>query len=281
MLVFFDSLCLYDLGLVSALEVSAVSAAAMAATPSGMLEYFAQDHEGPGPWFPPLHTAVVPLNLQLMAVTEHDFRRPEQPPVTFTLHHVGQDGRRTEYLVRLVAMGLVNTWMPDGTFTLDPALIHGAEGHESLQPWTDACQRSYRLANHHQPPRYFDEHVPRGPPRSVMAQATSTWSATADGGVQYDTPLRVQPLIDEPMFRWVTHNPPEGSRLEVNMSGRTPGRLVATCFMTNGVPVSYNLAIHGAYLESRHLNHYNNEVARLLRRWTGDLTYAAAVPTTR
>ena len=71
----------------------------MAASPSEMLEYFTQDHEGPGPWFPPLNTAMVPLNLELMAVTEHDFRRTEQPPVT-------QDGQRTEYLVRLVASSI-------------------------------------------------------------------------------------------------------------------------------------------------------------------------------
>ena len=71
---------------------------------------------------------------------------------------------------------------------------------------------------------------------------------------------------------WPTRR--QNMRLVVNVSGRTPGLLVATYFMTNGVPVSYNLAIHGAYIESRHGNEYNNEVARLLRRWAGDLTYA-------
>lgn len=36
--------------------------------------------------------------------------------------------------------------------------------------------------------------------------------------------------------------------------------------MASGVPVTYNLAIHGVYIQSRHIAEYDSEVARLLRR---------------
>ena len=60
------------------------------------------------------------------------------------------------------------------------------------------------------------------------------------------------------------------------MNTREPDRLVATYFMASGVPVSYNLAIHGAYIQCRHSHEYDTEVARLLRRWTRNMTNATS-----
>jgi hypothetical protein len=96
----------------------------MAAHPGGMLEYFTRDQEAlhgvAGPWFPPLSSDLLPVNLQLIAITEHDFVRSEQTPVTFTLHQVGQNGTRVEYLVRLVAMTTVTGWNNDSELASPP-----------------------------------------------------------------------------------------------------------------------------------------------------------------
>jgi hypothetical protein len=73
-------------------------------------------------------------------------------------------------------------------------------------------------------------------------------------------------MKNEMHFRWVDHRPPIGSNLVVN--SLCPYELVAPYFMASGVPVTYNLAIHGVYIQSRHFAEYDSEVARLLRRWT-------------
>ena len=82
-----------------------------------MLEYYTRDQEAlaglQGPWFPPLSSSPGPVNLQLMAISEHDFHRSEQAPVTMTLHHVTKNGTRVEYLVRLVAMAIAEDWTQD------------------------------------------------------------------------------------------------------------------------------------------------------------------------
>ena len=66
-------------------------------------------------------------------------------------------------------------------------------------------------------------------------------------------------------FREVAHRPTRNSRLVVN--SWTPNSLVATYFMTNGVPVSYNLAILGAYIQQRRGADYDAEVRRLLHNF--------------
>jgi hypothetical protein len=67
-------------------------------------------------------------------------------------------------------------------------------------------------------------------------------------------------------YRWVSHHPRGGNNLVVNSS--SPNYLVATYFMTSGVPITYNLAIHGAYIQQRHSATFDSEVLDILRRWT-------------
>jgi hypothetical protein len=235
-----------------------------------MLEYFTRDQEAlngiAGPWFPPLSSDLLPVNLQLVAVTELDFVRSEQTPVSFTLHHVGQNGTRVEYLVRLVAMSTVTDWNNESELTLHPNLIHQSDGHESLDRWTNACYRNHNLVYGRQPPSLFDRETPRRPPRSLRSRANPVQYVTEQGGVWYETSRENLPDEDEMHFRWVDHRPPIGSNLVVNIW--YPNELVATYFMASGVPVIYNLAIHGVYIQSRHIAEYDSEVARLLRRWT-------------
>ena len=101
-----------------------------------MLEYWTREHEAlsgaapSGPWFPPLSSSTRPVNLQLMAISQHDFRRAEQTPVTMNLHLVTEEGTRVEYLVRLVAMTFVEDWTPGSGSALSPELIHESDGHE-------------------------------------------------------------------------------------------------------------------------------------------------------
>jgi hypothetical protein len=68
-------------------------------------------------------------------------------------------------------------------------------------------------------------------------------------------------------FREVAHRPTRNSNLVVNTWN--PTSLVATYCMSNGVPVSYNLAILGAYIQQRHSTDYDDEVRRLLLLETG------------
>ena len=42
--------------------------------------------------------------------------------------------------------------------------------------------------------------------------------------------------------------------------------------LLNGVPVSYNLAILGAYIQRRHSTDYDDEVRRLLSRFTRNVS---------
>ena len=230
-----------------------------------MLEYWTRDQEAlsglRGPWFPPLSSSPGPVNLQLMAISEHDFRRGEQTLVTMNLHHVSEKGTRVEYLVRLVAMTIVEDWTQNSGSALSPELIHESDGHESLEGFRQACWRNYVMVDGHQPRRSFDRLDPRRPATTLWTRPEPRFTTTEQGGVWYQTPPDV---LDESAmtFREVAHRPTRGCRLVVN--SWTPNSLVATYFMSNGVPVSYNLAIHGAYIQQRHSAEYDSEVRRLL-----------------
>ena len=91
---------------------------------------------------------------------------------------------------------------------------------------------------------------------------------TEQSGVWYETPPQNFPDEDEMNFRWVAHCPPVGSNIVVN--SWSPNSLVATYFMASGVPVSYNLAIYGAYIQQRHSDEYDTELLSLQRRWYQD-----------
>ena len=235
-----------------------------------MLEYYTRDQEAlaglRGPWFPPLSSSAGPVNLQLMAISQHDFRRSEQAPVTLTLHHVTRNGTRVEYLVRVVAMTIVEHWSQDPEPVLSPELIHEGDGHESLEGWTQACRRNHLLVHGHQKLRYFDRQDPRMPVLTLRARPKSTFTTTEQGGVWYQTPSdHTSQDEDEMTFRWVSHCPTVGEKMVVN--AWTPDSLVATYFMANGVPVSYNLRIYVAYIQRRHSDEYDTEVRKLLHRW--------------
>ena len=85
------------------------------------------------------------------------------------------------------------------------------------------------------------------------------------GGVWYQTPPAV---LDESAmtFREVAYRPTRHSSLVVNTWN--PTSLVTTYFMSNGMPVSYNLAILGAYIQQRHGSDYDDEVRRQLLIFT-------------
>ena len=134
-----------------------------------MLEYWTRDHEALGPWLPPLSSSMRPINLQLMAISQRDFRRAEQTPVTMNLHFVTEGGTRVEYLVRLVAMTNVEDWSPGSGSALSPELIHEIDGHESLEGFRMACYRNHVLVKGHAPCRMWD----RGNPRRT---ATTLWA---------------------------------------------------------------------------------------------------------
>ena len=233
-----------------------------------MLEYWTRDQEAlsglRGPWFPPLSSSAGPVNLQLMAISEHDFLRAEQTPVTMNLHHVTERGTRVEYLVRLVAMTIVEDWTPDSGMALSPELIQESDGHESLEGFRQACWRNYVLVTGHQPRRSWDHVDQRRPATTLWSRPEPRFTITEQGGVWYQTPPDV---LDESAmtFREVAHRPTRGSRLVVN--SWTPNSLVATYFMTNGVPVSYNLAIQGAYIQQRRGVDYDDEARRLLHNF--------------
>ena len=70
--------------------------------------------------------------------------------------------------------------------------------------------------------------------------------------------------------REVSYRPTRHSNLTINSWG--PDSLVATYFLSNGVPVSYNLAILGAYIQQRHRAEYDEEVRRLLTRFTRNVS---------
>jgi hypothetical protein len=238
-----------------------------------MLEYFTRDQEAlhglRGPWFPPLSSRPGPVSLQLMAISEHDFVRSEQTQLTFTLHHVTPNGTRVEYLVRLIAMETVPEWTNESELTLDPGLIHESDGHESLDRWTQACYRYHNRVHGHQPPRYFDRQNPRLPARTLRARPELSSTRTEQGGVWYETSIQNLPDEDEMHFRWVAHHPPTGANMVVN--SWSPDSLVATYFMSSGVPVTYNLAIYGAYIQQRHSEAFDTEVSSILRRWCQNL----------
>ena len=124
-----------SLSLASQTQGCGFSLCAMAMCAGSMLEYWTRDQEAlaglRGPWFPPLSSSPGPVNLQLMAISEHEFRRTEQAPVNMTLHHVTKNGTRVEYLVRLVAMTIVDDWTQNSGPLLSPELIHEGDGHES------------------------------------------------------------------------------------------------------------------------------------------------------
>ena len=230
-----------------------------------MLEYWTRDHEALGPWLPPLSSSMRPINLQLMAISQRDFRRAEQTPVTMNLHFVTEGGTRVEYLVRLVAMTNVEDWSPGSGSALSPELIHEIDGHESLEGFRMACYRNHVLVKGHAPCRMWDRGNPHRPATTLWAGPEPHFTTTEQGGVWYQTPPAV---LDESAmtFREVAYRPTRHSSLVVNTWN--PTSLVATYFMSNGVPVSYNLAILGAYIQQRHGSDYDDEVRRQLLIFT-------------
>ena len=248
---------------------------AMGVRADSMLEYWTRDHETPigaaptRPWFPPLSSSMRPVNLQLMAISQHDFCRAEQTPVTMNLHVVTEEGTRVEYLVRLLAMTIVEDWTPGSGTALSPEILHESDGHESLEGFTRACFRNHVVVNGHQPGRTWDRENRRRPATMLWAHPEPRFTMTEQGGVWYQTPPDV---LDETamLCSEVSYRPTRHSNLVVNSWG--PDSLVATYFMSNGVPVSYNLAIVGAYIQQRHRADYDEEVRRLLTRFTRNVS---------
>ena len=179
------------------------------------------------------------------------------------------------YIYIYIAMTIVEDWTQDSGPVLSPELIHEGDGHESLDGWTQACWRNYVLVNGHQPRCSFDRLDPRRPATTLRSRPEPRFTTTEQGGVWYQTPP--DDTLDEAAmtFRWVAHYPTAGNSLVVN--SWTPNSLVATYFMANGVPVSYNLAIHGAYIQQRHSDEYDTEVRRLLRKWHQDCACQVAM----
>ena len=70
---------------------------------------------------------------------------------------------------------------------------------------------------------------------------------------------------DDGTLLWVQHTPMEGQRLVVNTASLDT--FVATHFMANGVPVTYNLRISSSYIPMRHKVEFEAEVRRTLHRW--------------
>ena len=135
----------------------------------------------------------------------------------------------------------------------------------SLDGFTQACHRSYVMVNGHQPRRSFDRLDPRRPATTLMARPKPRFITTEQGGVWYQTPPDDNPDEAAMTFRWVAHCPTRGNSLVVN--SWTPNSLVATYFMANGVPVTFNLVIQEAYIQQRHSVVYDTEVRRLLRKF--------------
>ena len=247
----------------------------MAMRADSMLDFWTREHEAPpgaattGPWFPPLSSSTRPVNLQLMSISQHDFRRGEQTPVTMNLHMVTEEGTRTEYLVRLVAMTVVQDWTEGSGTALSPEIIHESDGHESLEVFTRACYRNHVLVNGRAPCGTWDRNNQRRPATTLWAHPEPGFTTTESGGVWYQTPPEV---LDESavLCSEVSFRPTRHSNLVVNTWN--PDSLVATYFMSNGVPVSYNLAILGAYIQRRHSMEYDDEVRRQLSCFTHNLS---------
>ena len=236
-----------------------------------MLEYFTQDQEAlaglRGPWFPPLSSCAEPVTLQRMAITQHDFCRYEQTPVTMNLHHVSRNGTRVEYLVQIVAMKIVEDWTQNSEPALSPDILHTAgDGHDSMEGWSRAWHQNHKLVHGHQKPRSFDRHDPRKPALTLKARPEATFTITEQGKVCYQTSSDLaNQAVDDGTFQWVTHRPTAGQKLVVNTW--TQDSLVATHFMSNGVPVTYNLRMYGAYIRQRHRDEFDTLVRELLHNW--------------
>ena len=201
-------------------------------------------------------------------ISQHDSCRYEHPPVSMNLHHVTRNGTREEYLVKIVAMTIVEDWTVDSEPAPSPDIMHtsSSDGHDSMEAWSQACRRNYQLVHGHQRPRSFNRTEPRMPPLTLKARPEPTFTVDAHGGVWYQTPSDLTSEDeDDGTIQWVQHCPTAGQRLVVNTW--TLDSFVATHFMSNGVPVTYNLRISSAYIPMRHRVEYETEMRKLLRHW--------------
>ena len=240
--------------------------------PNSMLEYFTRDQEArhglQGRWFPPLSSSAEPVSLQLVAISEHDTSRNEGPPVSMNLQHVTRNGTRVEYLVQLVAMTIVEGWTAGSEPALDPDLIRTSrgDGHESMEPWSQATRRNHKLVYGRERTRGFSRYEKPEPPMTLTAQPEPTFTVNPLGEVQYQTwsDLTAEDEDDGTLL-WVQHTPMEGQRLVVNTASLDT--FVATHFMSNGVPITYNLRISSSYIPMRHKVEFEAEVRRMLHHW--------------
>ena len=135
----------------------------------------------------------------------------------------------------------------------------------SLEAFTRACYRNHVLVDGRAPRSTWDRVNRRRPAMTLWAHPEPRFTTTEQGGVWYQTPPDVLDEADM-LCREVSYRPTRHSSLVVN--AWNPDSLVATYFMTNGVPVSYNLAILGACIQRRPSAEYDDEVRRLLSRFT-------------
>ena len=257
----------------------------MAAKAISMLEYYTRDQEARhslrGPWFPRLSSSAEPVSFKLVAISQHDTSRHDTPPVSMNLQYVTMNGTRVEYLVQLVAMTIVEEWTAGSEPALNPDLVRTSRsvGHESLEPWSQACLQNHKLVYGRERTRGISRYEREEPPMTLTAPPEPTYTVNPMGGVQYETwsDLTAEDEDDGTLL-CVQHIPMIGQRLAVNTTSFDT--FVATHFMSNGVPTTYNLRITGSYFPMRHKVEFEAELRRLHWYHSYPVRWPAGVPMT-
>ena len=257
----------------------------MAAKANSTLEHYTRDQEARRglrrPWFPPLSSSSEPVSLQLVAISQHDTSRYDTPPVCMNLQHVTRNETRVEYFVQLVAMTIVEEWTAGSEPALHPDLVRTSrsDGHESMEPWSLACRLNDKLVYGRERSRGFSRYEPAEPPMTLLAPPEPTYTVKPLGGVQYETwsDLTAKDEDDGTLLS-VQHTPTEGQRLVVKTASLDT--FVATHFMSNGVPITYDLRISSSYIPMRHKVEFEADMRRLHWYQSCPARWSTGVPMT-
>ena len=250
-----------------------------------MLEYYTRDQEARhslrGPWFPRLSSSAEPVSFKLVAISQHDTSRHDTPPVSMNLQYVTMNGTRVEYLVQLVAMTIVEEWTAGSEPALNPDLVRTSrsDGHESMEPWSQACRLNHKLVYGQERKRGFSRYEPAKPPMTLTAPPEPAYTVNPLGGVQYQTwsDLTAEDEDDGTLLS-VQHTPMIGQRLVVNTASLDT--FVATHFMSNGVPITYNWRINSSYIPMRHKVEFEAELRRVHWYHSYPVRWSTGVPMT-
>ena len=114
---------------------------------------------------------------------------------------------------------------------------------------------------------------------TLTAPPEPTFTVNRLGGVQYETwsDLTAEDE-DDGILLCVQHIPMIGQRLVVNTASFDT--FVATHFMSNGVPITYNLRITGSYIPMRHKVACEAELRRVHWYHPRPARWPAGVPLT-